>query len=133
MTVAAADSSAATVLDLGRLETLRAVLPAQRLTPMLEDFAEAIVEYQGKIETAITSRDARTLAREAHSLKGLCLNFGAPALMQIAAEMEQMAQNSDVDRCEADLDRLRGLATQTQAAALKQAQQWRDAPAGERA
>ncbi|EDP65363.1 Signal transduction histidine kinase [alpha proteobacterium BAL199] len=130
---AAADSSAATVLDLGRLETLRAVLPAQRLTPMLEDFAEAIVEYQGKIETAITSRDARTLAREAHSLKGLCLNFGAPALMQIAAEMEQMAQNSDVDRCEADLDRLRGLATQTQAAALKQAQQWRDAPAGERA
>jgi HPt (histidine-containing phosphotransfer) domain-containing protein len=100
---------------------------------MLDDFAGTIVEYQEKIEAAAAGEDARTLAREAHSLKGLCLNFGAPVLMQIAAEMEQMAQNSDIERCRAALDRLPALVGQTQVAAQDQARHWRDAVDAEQA
>lgn len=123
---AAADAPVEPVLDAARLGSLLSILPPQRVAGMLDEFARAIGDTRDKIAAAAAGRDIALLSREAHSLKGICLNFGAPALKQAAVEIEEMARNSDVAGCCDALARLQSIVTRTQAAAREQAQSWRD-------
>lgn len=76
----------------------------------LEDYPKALDE----IRRAAESRDAQTLERSAHSLKGSVANFGAEPVVQAALRLETMGRNRSLEQAaealaqlEAALERLR--------------------------
>jgi CheY-like chemotaxis protein len=93
----------------------------QRLGGNLELFHELIACFQddapqllSTIETAFDARDAESLQRAAHSLKGLALNFGANDLVAAAARLESLGADGDISSAQdglaatkGELDRLR--------------------------
>jgi len=70
-------------------------------------FTEEYPKSMQKIETALTSGDARTVEREAHSLKGSVANFGAPVVVEAALAVEMCARNKDLTDAPARVEALR--------------------------
>lgn len=56
-----------------------------------EQFAERVLA----LEAAWTARDGTALSREAHALKGTAGAFGAVAVMETCARIEQAARSGD--------------------------------------
>ncbi len=59
--------------------------------PFMADAAERLVAT----EQALASRERLTLQREAHTVKGLAGNFNAEPLVQLARELEMLAEKAD--------------------------------------
>lgn len=101
------DAMSDQLLMLNRMLALERVGGDQQLLQevaqlFLEDCPRAMTD----IRTAIDSRDAKLLEREAHSLKGSVANFGAEPVVSAALELERMGRNGDFGRAESGYEQL---------------------------
>lgn len=78
----------------------------QLLCDLAKFFLEDAPGILTELSSAITMGDMPTVERAAHSLKGLAANFGAPAAVQTAAELQDAARRRDADQLPSLCDRL---------------------------
>jgi len=64
----------------------------------VEQHETSVFDNLQLIKVAIEQQDLETLERISHSVKGSSAQFGALVLSKLAAEMEQLARNNDLDR-----------------------------------
>ncbi|WP_245651122.1 response regulator [Paramagnetospirillum marisnigri] len=67
------------------------------LRKLLLSFRDAQAEVMARIRAAHDSGDAETAIREAHTVKGLAGNIGAPRMAELAATVETMLKNGETD------------------------------------
>jgi len=63
---------------------------------MFREYKANLRERVGEIRSALQDRDANRLARLAHSLKGVSLNFSADALADITLHLEEICKREDL-------------------------------------
>ncbi|MFM9935663.1 MAG: Hpt domain-containing protein [Novosphingobium sp.] len=59
-------------------------LPPEIVVPLCEATAADLREWSARLLDAVASNDTDAIRRARHSLRGLCGNFGASAVMQCA-------------------------------------------------
>jgi HPt (histidine-containing phosphotransfer) domain-containing protein len=67
-------------------------LPAEIVAPLCEATAADLREWSKRLLDAAAAEEPETMRRARHSLKGLCGNFGAGAVMQLADGELQSAE-----------------------------------------
>ena len=86
------------------MEALRSI-QAENDPDFLRDFFSAflsqIPERMEGIRLALNLKDARKLANCAHALKSGCLNFSAPPLVILCAQLEECGRANDLERAQA--------------------------------
>jgi CheY-like chemotaxis protein len=78
----------------------------QLLDDLVRFFLEDSPELLSAARAAIDRRDAKTLERTAHGLRGLASNFGAPSTVGAAAALEQLGHDAALDEAESALQEL---------------------------
>lgn len=112
------NSRAATVAESLVTTTSAVVLDRQRLRDLtdgdaeferelLETFLVSVRGLLGDLRAALMARNPVSVAKEAHTLKGVCLNVGATSLANCAAELETAARAGRVDPIDVTLEQLR--------------------------
>ncbi|TAK98796.1 MAG: PAS domain S-box protein [Rhodospirillaceae bacterium] len=102
------------VLDTAALTELRNVLGADALETMIERFLDNSEKYRADVETHVKARKLREAKRSAHALKGLCAQFGAIEVAEIAKSIEERA--TTIDEIATLLPQLANSAAETRAA-----------------
>lgn len=74
---------------------------------LLETFIESAKALFGELRAGLMSRNAASIAKGAHSLKGASLNVGANSLAKFAAELEMSAKAGTVEPIDLTLEQLR--------------------------
>lgn len=64
------------------------------ISTFLEDSAERIVH----LRQALTDRQVETFTKAAHSLKGSCINIGAPELGELCLAAEMAGRDGNLDQ-----------------------------------
>lgn len=82
-------------IDQERLSLLRGLTPNDTFIALVRDACAEISQRTAGFTQAVTDQEPAALARELHSLKGLCLNIGAPDLGSLAGELEVHARAGD--------------------------------------
>ncbi len=77
------------------------------LQELVQMFPEESARHLEAIGEAIAARDAQTLRRSAHTLKGAAGFFGARRLVACALRMEELGAAEDIDAAQAHFDELR--------------------------
>ena len=70
---------------------------AEILKEVVEDFIKSLPELVKSVEEAAKGQDAKALEVSAHTLKGASSNFLAKDVVAIAAELEKMGRDNDLD------------------------------------
>ena len=89
----------APAIDPEKLAELEELVSPELVLEIQESFVESAPGAIAQMRTALTSADADTLARAAHSLKSSSLNVGAVILSQLCKELEQLARAGSLDDC----------------------------------
>ncbi len=76
---------------------------------LLENYRQTLSDSLKSIRQAIGERDAETLRRAGHSLKGCSATIGAEAIREVAAQLETAGRSSDFSAAEAALQTLLAL------------------------
>ena len=63
---------------------------------MFKQYKEQLNDRVNEIHAALQDRDANRLARLAHNLKGVSLNFSADALANITLSLEEICKREDL-------------------------------------
>lgn len=95
-------SDSESLLDGKRLQQLQRVNVAlpQRLLKAFVESAQADLEAT---EQALKANDWNTVERQAHRLKGTCVNVGVPSMSQLAAQLERQARCYQTEPMRPDL------------------------------
>jgi signal transduction histidine kinase/CheY-like chemotaxis protein/HPt (histidine-containing phosphotransfer) domain-containing protein len=96
----AADAGAATILDQGALQVLRALQRPGRpdvLGRIIDMFNSDAPRLLGEMKVAAAANNTEAVRLAAHTLKSTCTNVGAVALSATCREIEQYARANDVD------------------------------------
>ena len=95
------DAATPVVLDASTLATLRQLSEPGEPDVLVEVLtlfrADAPARLQA-IEAAVAARDARSLQRAAHTMKGASGTIGAVALQQACRVVEELAKDGALDR-----------------------------------
>ncbi len=86
---AEAEPTAPSLIEQARIDSLTQALDPETVSTMLAKFADSLEEFGPKLAALHKSGDLATMATQAHTLKGMSLNFGAKALAQTAQETEK--------------------------------------------
>ena len=79
------------------------------LAQIVELFAETYPETLADLEAAIAAKQAESICRHAHTLKGIVANLGAKSPAQQAFEIEIMGRDDALDGIEDKYQLLKGL------------------------
>ena len=63
---------------------------------MFKEYKDQLRERVDEIHAALQDRDANRLARLAHNLKGVSLNFSADPLANITLNLEEICKREDL-------------------------------------
>jgi HPt (histidine-containing phosphotransfer) domain-containing protein len=74
---------------------------------LLETFVTSARVLMADLRSGLMARNAVAVGKEAHSLKGVCLNVGATSLAKFAAELELAARAGKVEAIDVTLEQLR--------------------------
>lgn len=96
----------AVVLDRLRLRDLTEG-DAEFEIELLETFAASARTMLAELRAGLMTRNAVSIAKEAHALKGVCLNVGAVSMAKWAAALEATARDGKVDAIDLKLEELR--------------------------
>lgn len=102
-----------TLIDPSRIDALRRVLKPDALDNAIVAFQSAIGERAEEIRSAVASGDLIVAARLAHSIKGLCGNFGASRLAELCARIEDLLASGAGEPTAGDMDDIVETAQQT--------------------
>lgn len=89
MAAAVPDVPTASVIDTARIDALTEALDPVTVGTMLAKFADGLSEARPKLADLQGKGDLPGLAKQAHALKGMSLNFGARVLGDAAQSAEQ--------------------------------------------
>lgn len=103
----------AVVLDGQVIATLRADMDPEAFPDILEMFIIELSERLKGIALALDTSDHASLAREAHSLKGMSATIGARWLNESALSLEMAARKADDKAIAAAVPDLRPAAEET--------------------
>lgn len=98
------------VLDLNKLNQLRRLDSANGigvLQKLLPVYLKSLPKYLDQIEHAFESSDNIQLARAAHTLKSSTVMIGADALADLCHQLENLANDNQMDAVALRLDSLR--------------------------
>ncbi len=91
--------STADVLDEEAIAPLRDAFGDEKVRAMLGDFRKGLRTYRDQLRTSISTDDYATASRAIHTLKGMCLQFGASTAGAMAAELEAGSESlADIAR-----------------------------------
>lgn len=76
------------------------------LRETVQIFLEEYPQILARLHTALKDEDAKTLEREAHSIKGAVANLGATAAYEAAFQLEQIGQAGNLGRAEGAITEL---------------------------
>jgi HPt (histidine-containing phosphotransfer) domain-containing protein len=96
-------------LDLRIINRLRALSEGEQQDVFREMVSEFLGEAAAKTETLRELAQKRSfpdLAKSAHALKGLCLNFGAMAMARECDDLQRWAGSEEPDKIQSGLARL---------------------------
>lgn len=82
-------------IDRVRLSTLRSLTPHDTFVRMVRDACAEIDRGTEHFGDAAAERELRVLVQDLHTLRGLCLNIGAPNLGGFAGRLEERAKAGD--------------------------------------
>jgi HPt (histidine-containing phosphotransfer) domain-containing protein len=74
---------------------------------LLETFVASVRVLLGDLRASLMARNPTSIAKDAHALKGVCLNVGATSMAKCAAELETAARAGKVDPIDVTLEQLR--------------------------
>jgi HPt (histidine-containing phosphotransfer) domain-containing protein len=97
---------AAVPVDLDRLAEWEAESPPDLTGKLAGMFVADADKRLDKMRQAVEARDARAVAAEGHSMKGVARLFGAMRLAELAADIEEQALAGAWEDVAADLERL---------------------------
>ena len=89
----AGKTSDATILDEEAILTLSSALGEDVLAPMLITFDANMIKYRDDLSAAVHEGNLTQAKRTAHALKGLCAQFGAMRVSELAKFIEVEAHN----------------------------------------
>lgn len=98
------------VIDPAPLEQLRALAAhgePEFLQSLLTDFIQDSERRIERLPALIVARDARTVERDAHSMKSASASLGAVRVSALCAEVENLARSETLDSCVPVVARLR--------------------------
>ena len=110
------------VLDLDKLNQLRRLDSANGigvLQKLLPVYLKSLPKYLSQIEHTFESSDSVQLARAAHTLKSSTVMIGADALADLCHQLENLANDNQLDAVAQRLDLLRHECAQVTAALEK--------------
>jgi PAS domain S-box-containing protein len=81
---------------------------------MFTMFLSGLPERLNELQKAVAESNASQLARLAHNLKGTCLNFGTKPLATLAAELETMGKQDEIQFAGLLMDQLQAESTRLQ-------------------
>ena len=91
--------STADVLDEEAIAPLREAFGDEKIRAMLGDLRKGLRNYRDQLRTSIATDDYTTASRALHTLKGMCLQFGASTAGAMAAELEAQSESiADIAR-----------------------------------
>ncbi len=79
-------------IDEAALSILEESLGRDILAPMIGSFMENMRHYGDELGAAASANDLQKAKRVAHALKGLCAQFGAPRVSELARQIEYQAK-----------------------------------------
>ena len=82
------------VIDESRLQSEFGDSP-EILAELRDLFCEHVPPLVQRIADAVRAGDAQELARQAHSLKGACSTYGAPRLIALCHDLEEIGRRGD--------------------------------------
>jgi PAS domain S-box-containing protein len=88
----APESPTLDVIDEAALSILEDSLGRDILAPMIDSFLENMRHYGDELRAAVSADDLKKAKRVAHALKGLCAQFGAPKVSELARQIEYQAK-----------------------------------------
>jgi PAS domain S-box-containing protein len=94
-----------TVVDMARLKNLTGDDPAL-ISEVAEIFLTESEDLMQTIRDSLAERDAETLSKAAHSLKGSVANFGADRAFEAARSVEMASRNNELDGLDAAVQAL---------------------------
>jgi CheY-like chemotaxis protein/HPt (histidine-containing phosphotransfer) domain-containing protein len=115
----------APAIDADRIEALSRALDRDTLASMVDRFSKGIDDMSERLTTALETGDYETASRAAHTLKGLCLNFGANGLADRSAAAEAILSQGERPG-QSEMDGLRDMMAVTKAEAAQLASKLRD-------
>ncbi|MCA9164888.1 MAG: response regulator [Planctomycetales bacterium] len=83
------------------------------LAAIIEAAVEELPLLQQRLHTALSGQDARSVRRNAHTIKSTGRTFGVSALENVAGQIEQQAAAEDLSAVPGELDELDRLVSQT--------------------
>ena len=98
-------SSGRGVLDDELIEELREDMEDE-FGEVIESFLDEVPGWLAKLTQALADSNAEQLFQTAHSLKSSSGYMGAPAMQQLAAQLERMGREGSVEGCDAFLAEL---------------------------
>ncbi len=116
------------VLSRARIESLVTALSRPTLAEMLEKFAIGLQQGCDSLRIGLHEDDLVSAGKAAHTLKGLCLNFGADQVGNLAAEIEESLRERGETLASGNVERLYATAELARAEALDLAQDFRNSP-----
>lgn len=85
-----------TPVDVDNLNMLKELI-GDDLKEILDAYLQTAPDNINKLEQALTQADAEQVRMQAHSLKGSSANIGANDLSSLAAQLEQLGKNDDLN------------------------------------
>jgi HPt (histidine-containing phosphotransfer) domain-containing protein len=85
------------------IDDLRAIQSAGSpgfLAELIDLFLKEAGNHVAKLRESLSSKDARTFERSAHTLKGSCGNLGAQAMSRMCADLLSVGHDADWARAE---------------------------------
>ena len=74
---------------------------------LLETFLASVRVLMAELRAGLMARNATTVAKEAHALKGASLNVGATSLAKFATKLEITARAGNLEPIDVTLEQLR--------------------------
>lgn len=78
-----------------RCQEFRAEFGAELVASIIDAFIPDVQQRLVALSAAVQTHDAQAIAREAHGLKGSCLNLGAQRLGELCRALEEAGKGSD--------------------------------------
>lgn len=85
------------VIDRSTFEELKQMSGEDFINELIDAFLEEAPGMLSNMHTALTEKDIESFRRNAHSLKSNANTFGAVGLASLAAELEAMAKENNLD------------------------------------
>ena len=85
------------IIDISVIEGLREIGDQEFVSELIEMFLQQSDEIMKEIKISCEKKDADSLSKSSHKLKGSCLNLGAVDMSKICQDIEQNTRENNLN------------------------------------